>query len=130
MPLLHTALLVHRDTSSYLSLILYCSAYFSVLLTFYTPHSFCVPHPCNILHPLPLPLAPVVFHICIPSVPDNFTVNNIHSELSYFAYIYIYTVLNSLGSLRYCFLASVTSTVSSANYSWFISNLTTLAHSG
>ena len=49
MPLLRTTplvqLLLHMDTSSPLSPVLCCSAYFSALPTLYTPHSFCVPHP-------------------------------------------------------------------------------------
>ena len=49
MPLLRTTplvqLLIHIDTSSHLSPILYRSAHFPALPKLYTPHSFCVPHP-------------------------------------------------------------------------------------
>ena len=45
---------LHVDTSSHLSPILYYSAKLSALPTLYTPHSFCVPHLCHNLHPLPL----------------------------------------------------------------------------
>ena len=58
MLLLRTTLLVqllfHVDNYWPLFPILYCSAYFAVLLTLYTPDSFCVPHPFHILNQLPL----------------------------------------------------------------------------
>ena len=58
MPLIRTTplvqLLLRIDTSWPLSTILYCSGHISALSKLYTPHSFCVPHPCHILHRLPL----------------------------------------------------------------------------
>ena len=58
MPLLRTTpleqLLLHRDTTWPFFPVLYCSAHFSALPTLYTLNSFCAPHPCHIIHQLPL----------------------------------------------------------------------------
>ena len=57
--------------------------------------------------------------ITIPGAPHNFTLTYIHSQLSSFAY----STMHSLTSLPNFSSESATSAVSSANNSWFISNL-------
>ena len=103
MPLLRTMQLVqllhHIDyiSSLHLSRIPYFSAHFSALPTLYTPRTFCVPDPFQILHPLPLgtqviktihfingPAFNRSTHIYIPGAPHNFTLTHIHLSIFHF----------------------------------------------
>ena len=108
-----------------LSSILYCSAHFSALPMLYTTHSFCVLHPFHILHQLPLgipgtslnPLPLTVRRLESRAFDPHFTLTfNLN-------FLLLHTLPNSLTSLHNFSYESATSAVSSANNSWFISNL-------
>ena len=100
----------------------------------YTPPSFCIPHPFHIIHHpscIPKYLKPTtssngsLFSITCIRPPFPYLEHLITLLLPTFTLIFhlSHTLANSLASLHNFSSESATSAVSSANNSWFISNL-------
>ena len=139
MSLLHTMalvqLLLRIDTSWPLSPIFYCSGHFSALPKLYTSHSFYAPHPFHILH-RSATCDPRYIKQSTSSNSSPFSITCIQSLFPYLEhlitlllatftlnFLHPHTLPNSLTNIPNFSSESATSAVSSANNSWFISNL-------